>query len=220
MSLAKWKTQFNRCPGLLQFCGAFFDSAELSLQEISEQVGLYRPITATLVTTLKNEHPLDQDPKMNKYRLPFYCTASGKILLSYYGQEELHALIQSLTLHQFTNNTILDRHQLEQELAEAKKNEYACDNGALEMGLCCCAAPIFDYTHYPIAAISISRPCIRMGAPIREQMIADLKNSAQKITDLLVESKCVSSRNWTMIRVQNIFSVRLKSAPLFYFIDR
>lgn len=170
------------------------------LQELNEKyhetVNLAAPIGSDIVylNKIDSEHSMRTCTRIG-HRLPFYCTANGKILFSYYGQEELHALIQSLTLHQFTNNTISDPHQLEQELAEARKNGYACDNGELEMGLCCYAAPIFDYTHYPIAAISISGPCIRMGAPTREQMIADLKNSAQKITDLLVESKYVSSRN-------------------------
>lgn len=239
----------------------FFDSAELSLQEISERVELHKSTTSTLVTTLKNEHFLEQDPQTNKYRLgmtafllgansninlstitqpfllelngkyretvnlaapigsdiiylnkidsehsmrtctrvghqlPFYCTANGKIIFSYYGQEELYMIIQSLSLQQFTKHTISDPQRLEQELTEAKKNGYACDNEELEVGLCCYAAPIFDYTHYPTAAISISGPCFRMGPPAREQMIADLKSSAQKITDLLVASKYVSSRN-------------------------
>ena len=222
----------------------FFDSAELSLQEISERVELHKSTTSTLVTTLKNEHFLEQDPQTNKYRLgmtafllgansninlstitqPFLLElngkyretvnlaapigsdiiylnkidsehSNGKIIFSYYGQEELHMIIQSLSLQQFTKHTISDPQRLEQELTEAKKNGYACDNEELEVGLCCYAAPIFDYTHYPTAAISISGPCFRMGPPAREQMIADLKSSAQKITDLLVASKYVSSRN-------------------------
>lgn len=239
----------------------FFDSAELGLQEISEQVGLHKSTTSTLVTTLKNERLLEQNPQTNKYRLgmtafllgtnsninlsaiaqpflmelsgkyretvnlaapigsdiiylnkidsehsmrtctrvghqlPFYCTANGKIIFSYYGEQELRMIIQNIDLKKFTSKTISDSQVLEQELREAKKKGYACDSEELEIGLCCYAAPIFDYTHYPAAAISISGPSFRMGYPIREEMIIDLKSSAQKITDILIRSKYIASRN-------------------------
>lgn len=239
----------------------FFSNSELSLQEISEQVGLHKSTTSTLVTTLKNEHFLEQDPKTSKYQLgmtafllgansninlstiaqpflmslngrfretvnlaaplgsdiiylnkvdsahsmrtctrighclPFYCTANGKIIFAYYPQESLDQIIEGLTMRKFTEHTISDRDRLRQELLEAKQNGYACDNEELEDGLCCYAAPIFDYSDYPAAAISVSGPCFRMGGSVREQIVSELQASAREITEMLVRSRYISSRN-------------------------
>ena len=81
------------------------------------------------------------------------------------------------------------------ELAEARRNGYAFDSEELEAGLCCYAAPIFDYTNYPTAAISVSGPCFRMEGSLRSEIIPALQRSAQQITDLLVQSHYISSRN-------------------------
>ena len=60
----------------------FFGVSELSLQEISQQVGLHKSTTSTLVAPLKNEGFLEQDPQTNKLppgndRLPPKRNAAG-----------------------------------------------------------------------------------------------------------------------------------------------
>lgn len=239
----------------------FFGVSELSLQEISQQVGLHKSTTSTLVATLKNEGFLEQDPQTSKYRLgmtafllganasidlstiaqpflqslsgrfhetvnlaapygsdiiylnkidsahsmrtctqighclPFYCTANGKSIFAYYPESALDAIFDQLSFQQFTEHTISDKDRLRKELAEARRNGYAFDSEELEAGLCCYAAPIFDYTNYPTAAISVSGPCFRMEGSLRSEIIPALQRSAQQITDLLVQSHYISSRN-------------------------
>ena len=107
----------------------------------------------------------------------------------------LDAIFDQLSFQQFTEHTISDKDRLRKELAEARRNGYAFDSEELEAGLCCYAAPIFDYTNYPTAAISVSGPCFRMEGSLRSEIIPALQRSAQQITDLLVQSHYISSRN-------------------------
>lgn len=239
----------------------FFSASELSLQEISTQVGLHKSTTSTLVATLKNEGLLEQDPKSSKYRLgmaafllganasidlstiaqpfllalsgrfhetvnlaapygsnviylnkiesahsmrtctqighclPFYCTANGKCIFAYYPESTMSAILEQLSFQRFTKRTISDKDHLRLELENVRQNGYALDSEELEDGLCCYAAPIFDFTNYPTAAISVSGPCFRMEGELRSEIIPELQHSAQQITDLLVKSRYVSSRS-------------------------
>ena len=73
----------------------FFGVSELSLQEISQQVGLHKSTTSTLVATLKNEGFLEQDPQTSKYRLgmtAFLLGANASIDLSTIAQPFLQSL--------------------------------------------------------------------------------------------------------------------------------
>ena len=127
--------------------------------------------------------------------LPFYCTANGKAIFANYPDASLNAIINGITFKKFTINTITNREQLYKELTEARENGFACDNEELENGLSCCAAPIFDYTNYPAAAISISGPSVRVNGAAKVQMIEAVKDVAGKITDKLAKSHYVASRH-------------------------
>lgn len=237
----------------------FYDRESMSLHEISQQVGLHKSTTSTLVTTLKNERLLEQDPVTGQYRLgmsafllgasakinirtivqpyltalnerfretvnlaapdgtdivyinkleseysmrtctrigqrlPFYCTANGKAIFAYYSPERLRRCVESLNMTPFTPNTICEPGRLMQELVEAKANGYACDNEELEQGLCCFAAPIFDSTGAPAAAVSLSGPHFRMDGERREEMIAALKACAGEVTATLSRASYIAS---------------------------
>lgn len=237
----------------------FFDYQTLSLQEISNMVGLHKSTTSTLVTTLKNEQFLEQEPGTSRYRLgmnsfllgantkinlrtitqpyllslnerfretvnlaapdgsdiiyvnkleseysmrtctrigqrlPFYCTANGKVIFAHYSPERLQSIFNGLHLKRFTQNTISDIEALRQELIMARSNGYACDNEELEEGLCCFATPIFDRSSLPVAAISLSGPTFRMNSSAKEDMVAELMACASAISEVLSKSSYIVS---------------------------
>lgn len=229
----------------------FHEHEELGLQEISQMLDLHKSTTSTLVTTLRNERLLEQNPKNGKYRLgmesfllgsstkinirtvtrpylvelnerfhetvnltvpsgtdvvyidkmeseysmrtctrigqklPFYCTANGKVIFAYYSKERLSAYLKDLHMVQFTSNTISDPAILTSVLEKVREWGFACDNEELELGLCCYATPIFDGSGVPVAAVSLSGPRSRMDSQRREEMIDALKMCAEKITRTL-----------------------------------
>lgn len=232
----------------------FHEHEELGIQEISQLLDLHKSTTSTLVTTLRNERLLEQNPENGKYRLgmeafllgsstrinvrtvtrpylvelnerfhetvnltvpsgtdvvyidkmeseysmrtctrigqklPFYCTANGKVIFAYYSKERLSAYLKDMHMVPFTSNTISDAAALQSVLEEVRARGFACDNGELELGLCCYATPIFDCSGVPVAAISLSGPQSRMDSNLKEEMIDALKTCASKITGTLGRS--------------------------------
>lgn len=85
----------------------------------------------------------------------------------------------------FTPNTITDFDRLTAELKQIKAQGYALDNEEHEPGVFCIAAPIFDYSAHPVAAISVSAPASRMELERIKEIAAQVVSSAGAITGVL-----------------------------------
>jgi IclR family KDG regulon transcriptional repressor len=112
-----------------------------------------------------------QSVRMYSYigrRAPVHSTAVGKALLAYQSKEKIEKFLCQ-RLKAYTQNTILDREELMEELSKARKQEYALDKGELEIGLFCIASPVRNHLGEVIAAVSISGPGVRLSkSRIRE----------------------------------------------------
>jgi DNA-binding IclR family transcriptional regulator len=89
-------------------------------------------------------------------KIPLHCTAVGKSLLAFSYvpvPEELPAR---------TIQTITDRADLLRHLQHICKQGYAVDYEENDYGVCCIAAPVYDYTGKAIATIGISGPTVRV----------------------------------------------------------
>lgn len=111
-------------------------------------------------------------------RLPAYCTAAGKIQLAYMTDEELDNYLPAKELKRFTANTITDRDEIKAHLARIVEQGYAIDNEEMDVGVCCVAAPIRDYTRRIIGAVSISGPSMRFSKERMEQELIPLVQRA------------------------------------------
>lgn len=94
-------------------------------------------------------------------RLPLYCTATGKAILS---QLPAHVLdeVTARGLPQLTPNTITDPAKLRRAVGRARTDRYAVDNGENEVGIRCAGAAILDQSRRPIGALSVSAPHVRV----------------------------------------------------------
>ena len=95
------------------------------------------------------------------YRAPLHCTALGKAILSGMPQGKVEEFIAQYGLPAFTANSITDCAQFLQEMDRVREQGFAVDNEENEAGVRCVAAPIFDHTGQPAAAVSISSPVLR-----------------------------------------------------------
>ena len=93
-------------------------------------------------------------------RVPFHCTAVGKVLIAFGGADPG-------PLDARTATTIVDPAALETEIARVRATGYATAIDELEVGLSSLAAPVAD----GMAALSISGPTLRLDA----QRMVDLK---------------------------------------------
>ena len=89
-------------------------------------------------------------------RVPAYCSAIGKILLTGLDPEALREILETIKFEKFTPNTIGSKKELQRELELVKERGWAVDNEEHEPNIKCIAAPIIDYTGKIIAAVSVS----------------------------------------------------------------
>lgn len=116
---------------------------------------------------------------------PMYCTGVGKCILANLPAEVVRGIWERSVITAFTPNTITDFDRLTGELREIKARGYALDNEEHETGVFCIAAPIFDYSAHPIAAISISAPTFKMDEERISQISKEVVKSAGAVTGVL-----------------------------------
>jgi len=126
-------------------------------------------------------------------RAPLHCTALGKVLLAYLSAEERKKILGEKMLPRLTENTIIDKRELEKELNKIREQGFALDREENEKDVRCIAAPIRNYQGEVIAAISISSPIFRID-----------KNAQNNLKEALIEvSEKISKRLGYNDKLQN-----------------
>lgn len=122
-------------------------------------------------------------------RLPLYCTAVGKAIMSGLPVEELDSLLSRMEFVKYTEKTICDKKSMLESLEKARLSGYSEESEELEIGLSCVAAPIYNHFNNPFAAISLSGPTFRMNEGFRQEISGTLKQFTQEISRKLGYSK-------------------------------
>ncbi|MGA9978311.1 MAG: IclR family transcriptional regulator [Candidatus Sulfotelmatobacter sp.] len=94
--------------------------------------------------------------------VPLFCTAVGKVMLTYMPDDERDRALPQLGLKRLTPNTAGNLQELKAELYRVRKNGYACDLEEHELHIRCIAAPIWDHAGSVNASLSITAPVVRM----------------------------------------------------------
>ncbi len=111
-------------------------------------------------------------------RAHMYCTGLGKAMLAFLPEEE-RVRIASLPMERFTDNTILDKQVLLDDLEVVRKRGYSIDFMEHEYGVICIGVPIFGNDKRVVAALSTSAPSLRFD----EKTIADYALFMQKLLE-------------------------------------
>ena len=96
------------------------------------------------------------------HMVPVYASAPGKAIISFLPEKEQKAILEHVNFTRFTDNTLPSRKAMYEEISTVRDGGYAVDNGEEITGIICVAAPIFDYRHYPIAAVWVTGPDFRV----------------------------------------------------------
>ena len=94
-------------------------------------------------------------------RLPMYCTASGRAYLSALPAAESLQLLRQSTLRPLTPMTVTDPQRIQELIAAAHADGYACSDQECYRGDVTVAAPVIGEGGHPIGAINISAPTSR-----------------------------------------------------------
>lgn len=137
---------------------------------------------------------LKEDPDKDMYirlishigkRIPAYCTALGKAILTQYNIEKIKSLYPD-GLKAITENTITDFNKLEDQLENIRKNHVAKEYEEATEFICCFAVPI-KLKNNTTAAISISIPTFRLNEE-KEKLAMDLLLKAKNEIENTVSS--------------------------------
>jgi DNA-binding IclR family transcriptional regulator len=94
--------------------------------------------------------------------VPAHTTGSGKAIMALGPPDLPAALYGDRELERLTTRTLTTLAALEDDFKRIRRRGYALDNEEHEEGVGCVAAPLFDHTGRPCAAISVSGPTARI----------------------------------------------------------
>ena len=116
---------------------------------------------------------------------PMHASGIGKALLSQMDDARFDRWFDRHPPERFTEHTLLSRETLRKAMAETRLRGYAIDGQEKNIGMCCIAAPVFDYNQEAVAGLSVSGPTSRMGdasiAPLGEAVKAAARNLTEAI---------------------------------------
>lgn len=128
------------------------------LYEMSRQTVHLAVLVGTEVVYLNKlyGHLQVRSPSRIGGQAPAYCTAVGKMLLSY-NPDATEKVLQS-ELSAWTPATITEPDAFRAELAKVRETNLAYDREEILVGLNCIAAPVMGADGRPVAAMSVSGP--------------------------------------------------------------
>jgi len=114
-------------------------------------------------------------------RSPVHCTASGKVILAF-APEDVRARLLQGALERRTPRTLIDRAELEAQLAEVRQAGFARTFEELEVGLNAIAAPVRNSGGEVIAAVDVSGPAHRIDPSARAALVSRTVRAAEDLS--------------------------------------
>lgn len=90
-------------------------------------------------------------------RVPLYCTATGKALLAFAGEEVIDQVMAEQRV-KVTSETVVDEKALRKELARTRERGYSVNVGQQDSETAGVAAPLFGMTGDVVAAFGVAGP--------------------------------------------------------------
>ena len=115
---------------------------------------------------------------------PAFATSTGNAVMAYLPASELEALLQE-PLPQLTPKTITSPETLRQRFPHIREEGYAVVSEALELGFVAIGAPIYNFDGYPIAAISLGGPTVRLTEVRIQEMGTLVRDAAARVSKQL-----------------------------------
>jgi len=114
-------------------------------------------------------------------RTPAHCTASGKVILAF-AAEPVRQRVLASPLERRTARTVVDRAELEAQLAAAREAGFARTFEELETGLDAIAAPVLGADGQVVAAVDVSGPAHRLREGGRPELIRLTRGAAADLS--------------------------------------
>jgi IclR family transcriptional regulator, pca regulon regulatory protein len=122
--------------------------------------------------------------------LPAYCSATGRMLLSQFSDQEILKRIGSKPLPQRTPHTLTRTADILAEIRLVRQKAYAISNEELAFGIRALAVPVVGANGEFVAAVSVSAASARVRASeLRKRFLPVLLSSARMLAEAVVLAK-------------------------------
>lgn len=118
-------------------------------------------------------------------RVPFHCTASGKMYLSTLSPAHLSRYLASVDLEAHTSNTLTDSAALTAELAAIRERGHALDREEFMEAMIAVAVPIPDAYGRLMATLSFHAPTQRFDIAAAQAFVPALHEAAADLQQLV-----------------------------------
>jgi len=113
---------------------------------------------------------------------PLHAGGTAKMLLAHQSKSFITRYLNQVPLVALTDETIIERKQLERELDTIRKSGFAYSNSEVEQGVLSVGAPIFDRKKKVVAVLAIVGIKERSNDVSIAQWVKDVKKTAADIT--------------------------------------
>ena len=120
-------------------------------------------------------------------KVPFHCTASGKLYLSTLPQKLLAGFLTAGPLDRKTAKTLTDAEALHRELERTAQRGFATDDEEFMEGMSAVAVPVPDQKGRLLATLSVHAPIQRFDVTQLTATLDVLSRGAEKLTALLTD---------------------------------
>jgi len=120
-------------------------------------------------------------------RVPFYCTASGKMYLASLARNHLKKYVAATDLDRRTPNTITDRGGLLAEIATVRRQGYALDREEFMDSMIALAVPVLDVNGRLMVTLSFHAPSQRFDVDRTLACLPALRDAAADLSKLVMD---------------------------------
>ena len=118
-------------------------------------------------------------------RVPFHCTASGKMYLSSLAPNHFDRYLKATQLDAYTENSITDRVALREEIKAIRKQDYALDREEFMTDMVALAVPILGPQNRLMATLSFHAPTQRFDVAKSLEFLDALREAATELSSLV-----------------------------------
>ena len=115
-------------------------------------------------------------------RVPLHTSAPGKAILAYLPDDERMKVVDQINFVRYTDATVPSRKAMLEEIERVKDTGYAVDDGEEVPDIHCIGVPILDYRRYPVAALWVVGPSMRLTRDIYPEVGRVVREHALRIS--------------------------------------
>ncbi|MEO1066411.1 MAG: IclR family transcriptional regulator [Pseudomonadota bacterium] len=119
-------------------------------------------------------------------KVPFYCTASGKMYLSTLQDSHLERYLRSAHFERMTENTLLTADDLRSEIGKTRERGYSQDNEEFMEGMVALSVPINDDQGRLLSTLSFHAPTQRLSLKASHDYLPNLRATAKELERLIL----------------------------------